>query len=729
MKKNFNFNNVGLSKDQALGIWQALRQAVVEIQKGNACKLRFEELYRNAYTLVLHKHGDLVYEGVTECVRQKLHETINIVGRASNENLLGALNEQWDLHKLVMGMVRDILMYMDKTYCRQYKKMSVYDMSLLLFRDNVIRHPSVSPRFRALLQELVRQERTGEAAIDRVLMKNSLAMLVEVNVTTTEVYAKDFEDEFLQQTKSFYQKESQHLIAHLSCPDYLKKIAIRSAEEEARADQYLDKSTKPKLKAAVQHELIVKHAQQLVDDEKSGCVPMFHANQTDDLKLMYTLFSREPRTLCYIRESMSNQMKAIGTKIVQDKNNFKDPRLFVQRVLDTREKFQAFVDHSFNQNREFAKAHKQALEYFINLDARDAQYLSLYVDDMLRKSIRGMTEAEADKKLSDVISIFRYLQDKDIFEDFYKKHLAARLLSSTSADEQIEKIMIQKLKAECGHQFTSRLEGMFKDIKRSQQLIKGYGDWNTRQRRTCDTEMVVTVLTTGFWPVSNSVDINLPPQAQEAAKMFKAYYTNVHSGRRLAWQTSLGTAELKAKFDGGKKELLVSSYQMVILMLYNKGDTFTYKEIQEQTQIPETELPRQLLSLAHPKIKILNKTPNTKKIEASHRFSYNQKYTSNLFRVKVPLLLNRAVSGSKAENEVPAGVMEARKNRVEAAIVRIMKTRKQLDHNNLISEVMKQLSSRFTVELQFVKKRIESLIEREYLERDRTNRRVYHYLA
>jgi cullin 3 len=55
---------------------------------------------------------------------------------------------------------------------------------------------------------------------------------------------------------------------------------------------------------------------------------------------------------------------------------------------------------------------------------------------------------------------------------------------------------------------------------------------------------------------------------------------------------------------------------------------------------------------------------------------------------------------------------------VEAAIVRIMKTRKTLQHNLLVSELIKQLSSKFQPDPAFLKKRIESLIEREFLERD-----------
>lgn len=51
-----------------------------------------------------------------------------------------------------------------------------------------------------------------------------------------------------------------------------------------------------------------------------------------------------------------------------------------------------------------------------------------------------------------------------------------------------------------------------------------------------------------------------------------------------------------------------------------------------------------------------------------------------------------------------------------------MKTRKTLDNNNLVAEVTKQLSNRFRPTPQLIKKRIESLIEREYLERAEDDR-------
>lgn len=68
-------------------IWNLLRNAIQEIQKKNNSGLSFEELYRNAYTMVLHKHGERLYTGLKEVVtthlekqvRQSINQLINFV--------------------------------------------------------------------------------------------------------------------------------------------------------------------------------------------------------------------------------------------------------------------------------------------------------------------------------------------------------------------------------------------------------------------------------------------------------------------------------------------------------------------------------------------------------------------------------------------------------------------------------------------------------------------------
>lgn len=76
-----------------------------------------------------------------------------------------------------------------------------------------------------------------------------------------------------------------------------------------------------------------------------------------------------------------------------------------------------------------------------------------------------------------------------------------------------------------------------------------------------------------------------------------------------------------------------------------------------------------------------------------------------------------------------AAVEEGRKLMLESVIVRIMKTRKHMEHNALVAEVTRMVSARFVPQPHEIKKRIEHLIERDYIERSTEDHSVYAYLA
>lgn len=126
--------------------------------------------------------------------------------------------------------------------------------------------------------------------------------------------------------------------------------------------------------------------------------------------------------------------------------------------------------------------------------------------------------------------------------------------------------------------------------------------------------------------------------------------------------------------------------------------------------------------------RILIKNPKTKEIESSHEFYVNDSFTSKLHRVKIQTVAAKGESEPE-RRETRNKVDEDRKHEIEAAIVRIMKSRKRMAHNILVTEVTELLKSRFLPSPVIIKKRIEGLIEREYLARTPEDRKVYTYVA
>lgn len=740
-------------------IWALLKNAIQEIQKKNNTGLSFEELYRNAYTMVLHKHGERLYTGLKEVVTQHLENKVREdVLQSLYNSFLNTLNSAWNDHQTSMVMIRDILMYMDRVYVQQNDVDNVYNLGLIIFRDQVVRYGCIRDHLRETLLDMVMKERRGEK-VDRIAIKNACQMLMILGINRRSVYEEDFERPFLQQSAEFYMGESQKFLAENSASVYIKKVETRINEESDRAKHYLDESTERRIVEVVEEELIKKHMKTIVEMENSGVVHMLKHQKTEDLACMYKLFGRVTDGLKTMADCVSQYLREQGKALVQEEDHQTNTNAitFVQSLLDLKDRFDHFLKNSFNNDKIFKQMIASDFEHFLNLNPKSPEYLSLFIDDKLKKGVKGMTEQDIELVLDKSMVLFRFLQEKDVFERYYKQHLAKRLLLNKSVSDDWEKNMISKLKTECGCQFTSKLEGMFKDMTVSNTIMDEFKEHITKSETNLGgVDLFMRVLTTGFWPTQSATPkCHIPAIPLAAFESFRRFYLAKHSGRQLTLQPQLGNADLNAVFYGPKKEepdkegactsstslisnrsgprkhiIQVSTYQMVVLMLFNNHDKLTYEEIQNESDIPERDLIRALQSLAMGKAtqRILIKNPKTKEIESSHEFYVNDSFTSKLHRVKIQTVAAKGESEPE-RRETRNKVDEDRKHEIEAAIVRIMKSRKRMAHNILVTEVTEQLKSRFLPSPVIIKKRIEGLIEREYLARTPEDRKVYTYVA
>jgi cullin-4 len=133
----------------------------------------------------------------------------------------------------------------------------------------------------------------------------------------------------------------------------------------------------------------------------------------------------------------------------------------------------------------------------------------------------------------------------------------------------------------------------------------------------------------------------------------------------------------------------VSLFQAVILLLFNDKPTLTYKEIAQLTNMEAKELDRTLQSLACGKTRVINKVPKGRDVSPTDSFEFNESFENPLYRIKInSIQLKETVEENKDTTEK---VFADRQYQVDAAIVRIMKTRKKLTHTMLIAELFEQL--------------------------------------
>jgi cullin 1 len=140
--------------------------------------------------------------------------------------------------------------------------------------------------------------------VDRILLKHTVNMLVELGVQGKNIYRESFEDQFLDHTRKFYQDESVQYISQNTCSDYLKKAEKRIREEKVRVENYLHESTMEKIQELCDEEWILAHYKTLIHMENSGCSWMLEHDKVIDLERMYDIFSRESQTLKELQKVM-----------------------------------------------------------------------------------------------------------------------------------------------------------------------------------------------------------------------------------------------------------------------------------------------------------------------------------------------------------------------------------------------------------------------------------------
>eukprot|EP00494_Astrolonche_serrata_P004875 UN04890 len=128
----------------------------------------------------------MLYNGVKKVIEEKLERTAKKINECNNDVLIDLIINEWEDHVTKMGMIRDILMYMDKTRCEQKLKTPVYDLSLLRFNSQVLQYHDILKRLRSKLLKNINDERTGsQTSLEVHQMRNCLRIFHEVDVQKT----------------------------------------------------------------------------------------------------------------------------------------------------------------------------------------------------------------------------------------------------------------------------------------------------------------------------------------------------------------------------------------------------------------------------------------------------------------------------------------------------------------------------------------------------------------
>lgn len=679
-----------------------------------------EELY-NLLGVYLSRHLTGVYE--------------SSLGH-SEEALLAFYIREWTRYTTAAKYINHLFRYLNRHWVKREvdegKKdiYDVYTLHLVKWKEDFFKkvHESVM----TAVLNLVEKQRNGET-IEQSQIKSIVDSFVSLGLdendsskSTLVVYQFYFEKPFIQATRTYYENESRRFVAENSIVEYMKKAEARLDEERARVDLYLHPDITKNLTDTCLDVLVRAHSPLLRDEFQV----LLDAERQDDLARMYGLLSRIKDGLDPLRSKFETHVRKAGLAAVEKValSTSVEPKVYIDALLQVHTKYKGMVDSAFAGESEFVRSLDNACREFVNRNAlcstsstKSPELLARYTDSLLKKGAKSPEESEFEELLTQIMTVFKYIEDKDVFQKFYSRMLAKRLVHVSSVSDDAETSMISKLKEACGFEYTNKLQRMFQDIQISKDLNTSYRDWQAKifdeEERKKMLDPHFQVLGTGFWPLNPPTTQFFPPQEiSKTTDRFKSFYFDKHSGRKLTWLWQLCKGEIKANYIKNTKvpyTFQVSTYQMGILLLYNEQDSLEYSDIEKATALSSDVLDPNLGILV--KAKVLLPSPDDGKPKPGTSYSLNYNFRAK--KIKVNLNIQVKSEQKHEADDTHKTVEEDRKLLLQSAIVRIMKSRKKMKHVQLVQEVIQQVKARFPPKIPDIKKNIEALMEKEYIER------------
>ncbi|XP_062337187.1 cullin-1a [Osmerus eperlanus] len=777
MSSNRPQNPHGLKQIGLDQIWDDLRAGIQQVYtRQSMAKSRYMELYTHVYNYCTSVHqsnqargagpapskpskkaptpggaqfvGLELYKRLKEFLKNYLTNLLKDGEDLMDESVLKFYTQQWEDYRFSSKVLNGICAYLNRHWvrreCDEGRKgiYEIYSLALVTWRECLFR--PLNKQVTNAVLKLIEKERNGET-INTRLISGVVQSYVELGLNeddafakgpTLSVYKEYFESQFLADTERFYTRESTEFLQQNPVTEYMKKAEARLLEEQRRVQVYLHESTQDELARKCEQVLIEKHLEIFHTEFQN----LLDADKNEDLGRMYNLVSRITDGLGELKKLLETHIYNQGLAAIEKCGEaaLNDPKMYVQTILDVHKKYNALVMSAFNNDAGFVAALDKACGRFINNNAvtkmvqsssKSPELLARYCDSLLKKSSKNPEEAELEDTLNQVMVVFKYIEDKDVFQKFYAKMLAKRLVHQNSASDDAEASMISKLKQACGFEYTSKLQRMFQDIGVSKDLNEQFKKHLTNSE-PLDLDFSIQVLSSGSWPFQQSCTFALPSELERSYQRFTAFYASRHSGRKLTWLYHLSKGELVTNCFKNRYTLQASTFQMAILLQYNTEDLYTVQQLTDSTQIKIDILVQVLQILLKSKLLVLeDENANVDEVEfkPDTLIKLFLGYKNKKLRVNINVPMK---TEQKQEQETThKNIEEDRKLLIQAAIVRIMKMRKVLKHQQLLAEVLNQLSSRFKPRVPVIKKCIDILIEKEYLERVDGEKDTYSYLA
>jgi cullin 1 len=392
-----------------------------------------------------------------------------------DEALLTFYIEEWDRYETAAKYNNHLFRYLNRHWVKREMdegKKNIYDiytLHLVLWKEDMF--TGTHERIMQSALELIKKQRNGET-IELSLIKSVVDMFVALGLdesdslkSTLDVYKEYFEKPFLKATGQYYDNESKRLLTENSVVEYMKKAEARLDQEKDRGPLYLENETMNELMRTCEYSLIGKHSGVL----RGKFHILLDHDQQEDLGRMFKLLARVPEGLDPLVKSFETYVlkagrEAVGAEMLAPARKY--PEGYLDVLQKTITQYSNLVHKAFDDSPKFTDALEKACKEFVNDNeacergsSKSATSLAQYASAVLPKTNH---KSEVENTLAQIMVVFKYIDDKDTFQDLYFQMLVRRLVSSESTSTDAETGLINKLKEACGPNYTYASQRMLR---------------------------------------------------------------------------------------------------------------------------------------------------------------------------------------------------------------------------------------------------------------------------
>ncbi len=341
-----------------------------------------------------------------------------------------------------------------------------------------------------------------------------------------------------------------------------------------------------------------------------------------------------------------------------------------------------------------------------------------YFDKLLKKD----SVIPYDKMaITSKFHIMYHCNNKDLFIENYHHTMCRRLLSGKSNNIENEKLFVNVMKSIFG---SVKIESLLIDYINSESVKDEYEKYSYVQRIQNKIEYTPRILCHTFWNtyLENQNMYKIPVEIRKYEEDFEKYYKTKFQKRKLMYDYMNSKATIRGIYQHNVVyEFEMNALQAILLIVLSKsGKMMTLQECFESTQIPIVYLKYICHSMSE-KIKILDIKDG--------QYGINTEFKSQQRKVLFPqLIFDQFHQKEELKEKNDHHIITQRKNIIQSMIIRIMKSKKNMDHNSLYEEVCRNCTL-FVPDKKFMKCEIESLIEREYIKRCENDPNMYIYIS